>query len=53
MGENETDVRVYGIPNLLKVGIGKGEKLLDMTEMARTFERLIESAANDLIQPIA
>ena len=52
-GENETDVNVYGIPNLLRVGIRKGEKVFDMTEMTRAFESLLEAAANDMMQPIA
>jgi hypothetical protein len=50
--ENETDVSVYGIPNLLKIGIRRGQKVLDLTEATRTFEGLLWSAVNDA-QPIA
>jgi hypothetical protein len=39
-GDNETYVNVYGIPNLLRVGIRKGEKFVNKKEMTRAFDSL-------------
>jgi hypothetical protein len=52
-GESETNVNVYGVPNLLRLSVRKDEKIFDMTEMTRTFENLLAAAVNYMMQPIA
>ena len=52
-GQSETDVNVYGVPNLLRLCIRTGEKVFDMPEMARIFGSLLAETANDMMQSTA
>ena len=43
--ENQTEVRVYGVPNLLRWKIKKDEKVYNKAEIAKELRKLIQRAA--------
>jgi len=45
-GENQTDVRVYGVPNWFRLRRNKNEKVYTKAEIAAELRKIIQCAAN-------